>query len=122
MSATETVRTYYAALRHGEPLVPFFAERAGVVKVGITERLVGYDAVAAGLREQTRTTTNWTVESNDLRVGERDGTAWFGDAVALAWTDEDGRRSYDSRWSGSLVRAGEDDEWRFTAMHVSAPH
>lgn len=122
MSATDTVRAYYDALRFGEPLSPFFAERDGVVKVGITERLVGYDAVATGLREQTATTTDWTVDSHDLRVGERDGTAWFDDAVALAWTADGERRTYDSRWSGTMVQSGADDDWRFTAMHVSAPH
>ena len=37
MSATETVREYYAALRAGDPLPPFFAERADLVKVGISD-------------------------------------------------------------------------------------
>jgi len=129
MSATETVRAYYAALRGGEPLPPFFAERDDLVKVGITERLRGHGAVAAGLREQSRETSDWTVESRDLRVAEREATAWFSDAVALAWTGPDGRHEHDSRWSGTLARAGgsdgsgtDDGEWRFVGMHVSAPH
>ena len=54
VTARETVRAYYAALRAGDPLGRFFADaRAGddpVVKVGISERLVGTDAVREGLR------------------------------------------------------------------------
>jgi hypothetical protein len=86
MNAADTIREYYEALRRGEPLYPYFAERPGVVKFGVGERLVGYDAVAEGLREQTRTTEDWTVESNDLRVTERDGHAYFSDAVFMSWT------------------------------------
>lgn len=119
MSARETVRAYYAALRAGEPLAPFFAEREDLVKVGITERLEGYEAVAAGLGEQTATTEAWTVDSRDLRVAERAGTAWFADEVGMAWTEDGTRREYDSRWSGTLL---EDGEWQFVGMHVSAPH
>lgn len=125
MSATDTVRDYYAALRGGEPLARFFADREDLVKVGITERLVGYDAVAAGLREQTATTADWTVESRDLRTAEHDGAAWFGDEVVMAWTEDGQRREYDSRWSGTLVQVEgleDDGEWRFAGMHVSAPH
>lgn len=149
MSATETVRAYYEALRAGEPLARYFAERDDLVKVGITERLAGHEAVAAGLREQTRETSDWRVESRDLRVADRDDTAWFSDDVQLAWTERGRRREYDSRWSGALVRvsaaadvealadtedaaagdAAADDHdaavphaWRFVGMHVSAPH
>jgi hypothetical protein len=120
MSATATVREYYAALRAGDPLAPFFAEREDLVKVGVTERLAGHEAVAAGLAEQTRETGDWTVESRGLRVTTRDDTAWFSDAVRMAWTEDDTRHEYDSRWSGTLLR--EDGEWRFVGMHVSAPH
>jgi ketosteroid isomerase-like protein len=120
MSATDTVRKYYAALRAGDPLAPLFAEREDIVKVGITERLAGYEAVAAGLAEQTSETSDWTVESRDLRVTSHDGTAWFSDAVRMAWTEDGTRHEYDSRWSGALLR--EDGEWRFVGMHVSAPH
>jgi hypothetical protein len=140
MSATETVEEYYEALRRGEPLSPFFAEREDVVKFGISERLDGYEAVAEGLREQTRTTEEWRVESRDLRVNahesvERESVTWFTDGVDLSWTETDGgtRRSFDTRWSGVLEREGgrnedgsysEDDErrWQFVRMHVSAPH
>ncbi len=131
--AAATVRRYYAALRSGEPLYPFFAEDDSLVKFGISERLTGYEAVAEGLREQTRTTQDWTVESRDLRVAERDRHAWFGDDVRMAWTDveADARRDFETRWSGTLERRegdGEDDEseagdaggaWRFVGMHVS---
>ncbi|MFC7136866.1 hypothetical protein ACFQRB_11005 [Halobaculum litoreum] len=71
MTPEETVRAYYDALRAGEPLAPFFVESPATVKVGIGERLVGYAGVANGLREQTRTTDDWGVESHDLRVVER---------------------------------------------------
>jgi hypothetical protein len=125
MNAEATVEDYYEALRRGEPLYPYFAERPDVVKVGVGERLVGYDAVAEGLREQTRTTTDWTVESGDLRVTERDGYAWFSDVVSLSWTDcaADRASAFETRWSGTLERrAGEDEtEWLFVGMHVSAP-
>jgi hypothetical protein len=121
MNAERTVREYYEALRRGEPLSDYFAERQDVVKVGVGERLVGYDAVAEGLREQTRTTTDWTVESRALRVTEDDGCAYFSDVVSLSWTDREADTEYafSTRWSGTLTREGE--EWRFVGMHVSAP-
>lgn len=118
--ARDTVEDYYAALRRGEPLAPFFAADDALVKVGISERLVGGEAVAAGLREQTRRTDDWTVRSRDLRVTERDRLAWFSDAVGMGWTDEmtGTRHGFDSRWSGTLERR---DGWAFVGMHVSAP-
>lgn len=127
MNATETVREYYEALRRGEPLYPYFAERPDVVKFGVGERLVGYDAVAEGLREQTRTTDDWTVESNDLRVTERDGYAYFSDSVFLSWTDREADHEYavSTRWSGTMERraVGDDEaEWLFVGMHVSTPY
>ncbi|WP_115863050.1 nuclear transport factor 2 family protein [Halorussus litoreus] len=134
MSPTETVEDYYRALRTGEPLDPYFVEREDVVKFGVSERLSGYGAVADGLREQTRTTDDWRVDSRRLQVVVRDPVAWFSDDVALSWLDAEGvRRSFDTRWSGVLERGtdesesgSEDDEddpnWRFVAMHVSAPH
>jgi len=149
MNPTETVEEYYEALRRGEPLAPYFAEREDVVKFGVSERLAGYEAVAEGLREQTKTTEDWRVESDDLRVTRRDSVAWFTDDVGLAWTDSTGdRESFDTRWSGVLERgdgssggtaggdsggtvgnsAGGDSgraagtRWRFAQMHVSAPH
>ncbi len=139
MSARETVRDYYEALRRGEPLYPYFAEREDLVKVAISERLVGYDAVAEALREQTRTTEDWTIESTDLRVTERGDVAWFADAVRMEWTlaRHDERVEHDARWSGVLerravdrsdgsasdatgtTRDSEDAEWLFVGMHVS---
>jgi hypothetical protein len=129
MSAEATVEDYYEALRRGEPLYPYFAERPDVVKFGIGERLTGYDEIAEGLREQTRTTDDWRVESRALRVSERDGFAYFSDDVRMAWRDTDaGRdRAFDTRWSGALERlhsrgdGDEDDEWLFVGMHVSTP-
>jgi len=131
-SAESAVRAYYEGLRDGDPLGPFFAD-GKVVKVGISERLVGSDEVREGLREQTRTTTDWTVESSDLRVTEREGYAWFADRVAMGWTDTDRRIRYefDTRWSGTLERRADGDAtggdttadtdapWHFVGMHVS---
>lgn len=121
MDAEETVREYYDALRRGEPLYPFFAERPGVVKFGIGERLTGYDEIAAGLREQTQTTDDWTVESRNLRVSEADRYGWFSDDVRMAWRDVSADREYDfsTRWSGTLTERSE--EWAFAGMHVSCP-
>jgi len=120
MSAETAIRDYYDALRAGEALVSFFAEDDELVKVGISERLAGYEAVAEGLREQTETTEEWVVESDDLRMTERDGNAWFSDSVRMAWTDTTTgtRHGFDSRWSGTLE---ERDGWVFVGMHVSAP-
>ena len=132
-AARETVRAYYAALRDGDPLGHFFAEpRAGdaaVVKFGISERLVGTGALREGLRAQTETTSDWTVESDALRVTEREHHAWFSDLVHLGWTDTERNAEYafDTRWSGTLERRpvdggpniAEGDDWRFVGMHVS---
>ena len=122
MGAEDAVIDYYESLRRAEPLHPYFAERDDVVKFGISERLTGYDAIADGLREQTRTTEGWTVESTALRVVERDAVARFTDDVSMAWTDAatGERYAFDARWSGTLERF--DDEWQFTGMHVSVPH
>ena len=122
MDPEETVRAYYAALRRGDPLEPFFAERDDAVKFGVSERLDGHDEIAAGLREQTRTTEGWTVDSRRLRTARRGPVAWFSDEVGLAWRDvRDGREhAFETRWSGTLSRHG--DDWRFVGMHVSAPH
>jgi hypothetical protein len=121
MNAEETIRAYYERLRRGEPLHPYFAERPDVVKFGVGERLVGYDAIEEGLRTQTRTTENWTVESRALRVIEDDDHAHFSDSVRMRWTDTPRDHEYDlsTRWSGSLERS---DEWLFVGMHVSTPY
>ena len=147
-TAEATILEYYDALRAGEPIHPFFAGSGPVVKVGIGERMVGAGAVAEGLREQTRTTTDWVVESRDLYVGTVGGAdetvedvdepggaeptyAWFGDEVFMGWTDTERtiRFEFDTRWSGALARTagaseGGDDAgpaWRFVEMHVSTP-
>ncbi|MFB6222107.1 MAG: nuclear transport factor 2 family protein [Haloarcula sp.] len=123
MDARATIETYYAALRAGDPLGPFFAPDVdrSVVKYGLSERLVGTDAVREGLQEQTETTTDWTVESRALRVTERERHAWFSDGVKLCWTDTENevRHEYDTRWSGTLEATGEARDWRFVGMHVS---
>lgn len=121
MGAKDRIHAYYDALRGGEPLAPYFAGDDALVKVGISERFVGYDTVAAGLREQTATTAKWTVTSRDLHVSEREGYAWFGDDVRMEWTDveTETRHAFDSRWSATLEHR---DEWVFVGMHVSAPH
>ncbi|MFC6717319.1 hypothetical protein ACFQGT_05490 [Natrialbaceae archaeon GCM10025810] len=112
MRAEGFVRSYYEALRRGEPLSPYFRESGTTVKFGISESLFGYDDVSAALTEQTRTTEEWTVESERLVVDEPvDGVATFGDEVALGWTDRerDERRSFDTRWSGTIVARSSDD-------------
>ncbi|WP_435147042.1 AtzH-like domain-containing protein [Halobaculum sp. P14] len=119
MTPAEAVRAYYDALRAGEALAPFFLESPTVVKVGVTERLVGYAEIARGLREQTRTTDDWVVESRDLRTVDRDGFAAFSDDVRLEWYDTESfeEHAHDTRWSGTL--ADTDDGWRVAGMHVS---
>jgi len=121
MSVDATIRDYYESLRRGEPLYPYFLESPTTVKVGVGERLIGYDAVAEGLREQTRTTEDWTVESRDLMTDADGDHARFADLVRLEWRDTaaDRRRGYDTRWTGALVRR--DGEWLVATMHVSAP-
>jgi len=121
MDPRVTVTDYYDALRAGDPLEPFFAaEQAGetFVKFGISESLVGAGEIREGLQSQTATTTDWAVESQALRVCERDSYAWFSDRVVMCWTDTDARVRYefDTRWSGTLERA---DGWGFVGMHVS---
>jgi hypothetical protein len=131
MSAEAAVREYYEALRRGEPLYPFFEESTETWKAAISTTYEGYDAVAEGVREQTRTTEEWTVDSRALDVVERDGWATFTDDVALAWTTtetdahpdastDDGRcrHEHETRWSGVLVAA--DGDWVFAQLHVSA--
>jgi len=119
MTVEARIREYYEALRAGEPLSPFFAAGEDVVKFGITERLTGFEEIEAGLRDQTRTTTDWTVESSNLRVVERADHAWFSDDVAMAWTHvpTDRGLAFDTRWSGTLERR--DGAWLFVGMHVS---
>lgn len=114
-----TVLDYYEALERGEPLYPYFAEGAAVTKFGIREALFGYEAVAEGLREQSRSTGDWSVESHRLRVSRDGDGAWFSDVVDLAWSAGETRRSFETRWSGGLRRRGE--EWVFVGLHVSAP-
>lgn len=118
MDAAATVKAYYQAVRHQDPLHPFFASEGGVVKFGISEALVGHESVTAGLREQTRTTTDWELESRRLRTVERGCHACFTDDVRLAWTDieSDHRHDFETRWSGTLERDG---SWQFLGMHVS---
>jgi hypothetical protein len=113
------VKSYYDALRAGDPIAPFFADDPATVKFGISETLRGSEAVAEGLCEQTARTADWQVGSRDLVVGERGGWAWFADEVFMAWTDTEKRVRYEfeTRWSGTLER--HDGGWRFVAMHVS---
>ncbi|WP_254271878.1 nuclear transport factor 2 family protein [Haloarcula marina] len=121
MDARATVQDYYDSLRQGAPLDTFFADdRAAddpIVKFGVSERLVGADAIQEGLRDQTASTSDWTVESDALRVTERKSVAWFSDDVALSWTAGETRYEFETRWSGTLEHR--EDGWRFVGMHVS---
>ena len=114
------VRDYYEALRRGEPLDPYFHERPDTVKIGVFSRRLGGETVAEALRDQTARTTDWTVESRDLRTFARDGFGHFVDEVGLAWTDAraDRRHAFDTRWTGLVEPRG--DELLFVSMHVSA--
>ena len=116
MDARATVHDYYDSLRNGAPLDTFFADGRPaddpIVKFGISERLVGADTVKQGLRDQTASTSDWTVDSRALRVTQRDD-------VALAWDQSGWRHEFETRWSGTLER--HDGDWSFVGMHVSAP-
>ena len=118
-----TITAYYEALRSGESLSSFFAEAPGVIKIGLSERLVGYADVAAGLSEQTATTDDWSVESHELSVSVDGTLAWFSDQVSMRWTDTqtDTDYEFDTRWTGTLKRRENDEEWQFVGLHVSAP-
>lgn len=120
MTPEETVRAYYDTLREGEALAPYFVESPATVKVGLSERLVGYAEIARGLREQTRKTEDWTVESTDLHIVERDGGVAVADEVHLSWYDTDAfsERAFETRLSGTLLPS--DDGWAFAGLHVSA--
>ena len=123
MDARATIHDYYDSLRHGAPLDTFFAddrpEDDPIVKVGISERLVGADTVKTGLRDQTASTTDWTVDSRSLHVTQRESVAWFSDEVALSWDEGGQHHAFDTRWSGTLEHRNGD--WSFVGMHVSAP-
>ena len=119
MNAETRIQDYYRALEAGDPLGPFFADGDDVVKFGISERLLGGDAVRRGLAEQTDRTDDWNVDSRALRVTDRGCHAWFSDSVVLSWRDvEEGtNHSFETRWSGTLEdRVG---DWVFVGMHVS---
>jgi hypothetical protein len=132
MDAAGTVESYYDSLRAGDPLHPYFLESARTVKFGVGERLTGYDAVADGLRDQTRTTEGWEVRSANLLVEHRGDHAWFSDDVFMGWADTEAnvRYEFDTRWSGTLVKLDDEERereidplsetpWRFAGMHVS---
>lgn len=115
----QTVQDYYQALRNGAPLWPFFADEPSSVKIGISERLVGFDAIQPGIQKQTEQTREWVVTSTELSVTSRGCHAWMSDEVRLAWTEieTDTRRSFWTRWTGTLEAR---DEWQFVILHVSA--
>ncbi len=119
MTLSDRIHAYYEALREEKPLAPFFAVEPRPAKFGIQERLYGHEEITRALAAQSRSTTDWHVESTDLVVGHRADVGWFTDEVEFGWldTDEDEHYAFDSRWSGTLVR--DDDVWRFVTMHVS---
>lgn len=144
-TAEAVVRDYYAALRRGDPLPPYFLADESTVKFGISEALFGFDEVREALQAQTETTDDWTVEGSNLVVADRSDHATFADDVTMGWTDTAGDEDYrfETRWSGTLVRRhgesgteavapgessiadfdGDDrPDWLFVSMHVSVPH
>jgi hypothetical protein len=120
MNAEARIQEYYSALEAGDPLGPFFANGDDVVKFGISERLVGGEAVRRGLAEQTERTDDWNVDSRALRVRDRDCHAWFSDSVVLSWRDVEAGtpHTFETRWSGTL-EARDDSKLVFVGMHVS---
>ena len=122
MSAETVITAYYDSLRRGDPIHPYFLEDDSTVKIGVRGAAYGYENVADSLREQTRTTENWTVESHRLAVEETDDHARFADEVSLAWTDLEAetRHRFETRWTGTLVR--QNGDWYVATMHVSSPH
>ena len=144
MDPRDTITDYYRALRDEDPLGPYFADETAAddqyVKFGLSERLEGAGAIRDGLRYQSETTEDWSIESHALRVSDRETTAWFSDRVTMSWTDTgDGSRlSFETRWSGTLERRdspgdvdgdgtaddthdadGGPSPWQFVGMHVS---
>lgn len=126
MEFESQIRSYYAALRAGEPLGEFFANEDSLVKFGISDQLVGGSAIREGLSAQTERTTDWVVDSANLRVYSSDDHACFSDEVRLEWTDtvEDERYEFETRWSGTLeLRAPDSQPGEeiplFLSMHVS---
>ncbi|SDR16882.1 nuclear transport factor 2 family protein [Natronobacterium texcoconense] len=124
-AAETVVREYYETLRRNDPLEPYFLEDESTVKFGISESAFGYDEVETALRSQQETTREWTVESENLQVSEHESFATFADEVRMAWTTDGGdEKSFDTRWSGTLVPAENDEmpAWLFASMHVSTAH
>lgn len=126
MSFESRVHSYYAALRDGDPLGEFFADKASIVKFGISDRLTGGDQIREGLRAQTERTEDWVVKSNNLNLYRAGCHACFSDEVQLGWTDtvQQERYQFDTRWSGTLESRMPRDESAesepvFVAMHVS---
>lgn len=119
MTLRDRIHDYYDALRNEEPLAPFFAVEPAPAKFGIQERLYGHEEITRALADQSRSTTDWRVDSTGLRVERRQGVGWFTDEVGFGWLDADAgeRYDFDTRWSGTLVR--EEDTWHFVTMHVS---
>lgn len=126
MTVEDTIRAYYETLGNGGQLASYFLEADSTIKFGVSESLFGYDEVADALAEQSETTAEWTVESQNLVVADHGEYATFADEVTLAWTDtQSGERwRFDSRWSGTLEHqeSGTGADWQFRTMHVSAPH
>ncbi|ERG97131.1 hypothetical protein [Haloquadratum walsbyi] len=128
MQFKQRIRSYYAALRAGDPLGEFFADEDSIVKFGISDRLAGGSAITEGLSTQTDRTTDWVVDSKNLIVYDASTHACFSDEVRLEWTDtvEDERYEFDTRWSGTLELKNSDteaseDDLIFIGMHVSTP-
>lgn len=120
MDIESCVEAYYEALRNGDPLGEFFVEEPDPVKFGITEALHGYEEIDEALREQTRTTSDWTVTSHRLECDRAGDVGWFSDLVTMGWRDEkrNERVAWETRWSGTLLRRS--GRWKFVRMHVSA--
>lgn len=120
MDIESFVQAYYDALRNGDDLAVFFLDDPQTVKFGISEALHGYSEIASALREQTRTTSEWEIESKQLVTESAGEVGWFSDVVTMQWFDQEKGEpvSWESRWSGTVCQ--DNGEWRFVRMHVSA--
>jgi len=127
MDPAATIRAYYESLRRGEPISTHFVADPNAVKFGITERLIGFEAIAEGLRSRTETATDWHVESHGLTVGERHahGTRRSGTLerrdehdVGTRFDEDDENRDCEPE-DGDARRRTNGTEWAFVSMHVS---
>ena len=126
-SAELLLDRYLQSLETGAPLDVFYVtdEEAGalgpVVKIGSGhgEVFVGYEKVAAAVREVTRTLTENRLEPRGPRIVRTQGElAWLVDLIW--WSGVADGKAFGSvtRWTAVCLRTRERG-WRFLQVHVS---